>query len=297
MAKEIYGQDALIKQLDIIFRGFKESEGKIKPHFTLTGPSGNGKTETIEYFVEKYKLGFVEINAASITKEGLSGNSLSKALSPLAMTQNVPTVVFVDEFDKLYLTSDGNTDGVHEATRGVQNEFLKVLEGKTTQVFGDYGKFNTISTKNALFVFAGAFNNETGINIQRLSSLGIKREFLGRVPLVYEVKKLDVHSLLEIAKNHIFLQEWLNITTNKDEDREQEQFLFLGELKKYIESNYDSNVIGARWIGGLIHTYFINKKKFPDKDSVESMPNPSPLEKKSFYDEDLDPEVGDNEDF
>ena len=54
MAKEItkaseivVGQDQLIKELGRIFEIFKASEGKIRPHFILTGDSGNSKTFTI----------------------------------------------------------------------------------------------------------------------------------------------------------------------------------------------------------------------------------------------------------
>lgn len=97
IAKKIIGQEHLIKELDLIFKSFKGSDGELKPHFIMTGPSGNGKTETISYFCEKYKLPFVEISAAGLTKEGLSGNSVSKALSPLKTFANQPGIIFVDK--------------------------------------------------------------------------------------------------------------------------------------------------------------------------------------------------------
>ena len=97
------GQNHLIKELDLIFKAFKGSDGEIKVHFMITGPSGNGKTETINYLCEKYDLPLVETNAAGLTKEGLSGNSVSKALSPIKMHANVPVVVFVDEHSSLLL--------------------------------------------------------------------------------------------------------------------------------------------------------------------------------------------------
>ena len=43
------------------------------------------------------------------------------------------------------------------STTGVQNEFLKVLEGDTAEVYHDYGKYARASVKNVLFVFAGGF--------------------------------------------------------------------------------------------------------------------------------------------
>ena len=266
MKKEtlVIGQDHLLKKLDLIFKAFKNSDGEIRPHFILTGPSGNGKTETIEYFKSKYNLPVVELNAAGLTKEGMSGNSISKALSPLKNYQNQACIAFIDEFDKLYLSSDGSSDSIHEATRGVQNEFLKALENTKIQVFADYGKYESISVSKVLFVFAGAFNNETGINIHRLSELGVKREFLGRVSLIYEVKKLSVEELMMIADKHWLLDQWLELQYEKDSyEYTTERSKALDKIKAYIKHNYDDNVIGARWVPSLINKYFINNKTLP----------------------------------
>jgi replication-associated recombination protein RarA len=82
-ALKIIGQESLVKDLGNIFKIFQASEGAIKPHFILTGESGNSKSYTVKSLAEHYELGFIEINAAALTKEGTSGNSLSKALSPM----------------------------------------------------------------------------------------------------------------------------------------------------------------------------------------------------------------------
>ena len=125
----IIGQDKLVTELDRIFSIFEASDGTIKPHFILTGESGSGKTFTIQNLAVKYKMNFLEINAAQLTKEGVSGNSLSKALTPLLNLQRQLTVIFVDEFDKLFISGNSNDSSAHESTTGVQNEFLKLLEG------------------------------------------------------------------------------------------------------------------------------------------------------------------------
>lgn len=102
------------------------------------------------------ELSFLEVNAAQITKEGISGNSLSKILSPLVNYSHTPIVVFVD--DKLFINGNTNSQLANESTASVQNEFLKLLESDTTSVFGDYGKYISVPIDNVLF--AGAFNNE-----------------------------------------------------------------------------------------------------------------------------------------
>ena len=136
----IVGQSELISEVEKILQIFKTSECEIRPHFILTGPSGSGKSYIIRNITEKFDLGYLEINAAQLTKEGISGNSLSKALSPLMQIQGKPTVIFVDEFDKLFISGNSNDSSAHESTTGVQNEFLKVLESDKASVFGDYGK-------------------------------------------------------------------------------------------------------------------------------------------------------------
>ncbi len=269
---KVYGQDHLIKQLDIIFKAFKHSDGELKAHLILTGPSGNGKTAVVNYFCEKHKLNFVEINGAGLTKEGMSGNSVSKALSTMSTSQHTPTVVFVDEWDKMYISSDGTSDAIHEATRGVQNEFLKILEGGKAQVFADYGKYASVDMSKVLFIFAGAFNNEEKIDIKRLSELGVKREFLGRVPHIYEVLKLSLENLLRIAEEHPLLDQWLNFIEDDEIDKEATKLRCLGEIKNFISKNYDDNVIGARWISALITKYFINGLTLPVEDTAGTMP-------------------------
>lgn len=78
---KIVGQDVLQTEIGKILEIFKVSDCNIRPHFILTGDSGSGKSFIIKVLTQKYELGFLEINAAQLTKEGVSGNSLSKALS------------------------------------------------------------------------------------------------------------------------------------------------------------------------------------------------------------------------
>lgn len=250
-ANTIVGQNDLISEVNKIVEIFKASDCQIRPHFILTGPSGSGKSLTIKTLAEMSECSFIEINAAQLTKEGTSGNSLSKALSPLLHNGDKPTICFVDEFDKLFISGNSNDSHAHESTTGVQNEFLKVLESDKSSVFGDYGKYVNVSTKNILFVFAGAFNNEEDIDIDRLRELGIKTEFLGRVGLVYNTRPLTLESMFEILENSSLLARYIALF----EGVEREDVV--DELKKHIEKNYDMNTLGARYINTLINQYFI----------------------------------------
>ena len=258
----VIGQDKLVTELEKIVSIFEASEGQIKPHFILTGESGTGKTFTINSLAAKYKMNFIEINAAQLTKEGTSGNSLSKALTPLLNSQKALTICFVDEFDKLFISGNSNDSSAHESTTGVQNEFLKLLEGRITQVFGDYGKYVSVSLEGVLFVFAGAFNGERDITLDRLREIGIKTEFLGRVGLIYNTNPLTFEDLCAIVDNSDLLSKYCKLF-NQDFE---EVSLY---LKGYIKTFYDKNTLGARMINTLIQQYFIKGGVLNMEDAKE----------------------------
>lgn len=245
----IIGQDNLIYEVERIFNIFDATKGAIRPHFILTGESGSGKSFSIKVLSKKNNFNFISVNAAQLTKEGTSGNSVSKALAPLRNTSGL-TIVFVDEFDKLFISGNHNSELSHESTNGVQNEFLKILEDDKTQVFGDYGKYVDVPVENCLFVFAGAFNNERNITLDKLRSFGVKTEFLGRVGLVFQTMPLTQDVLIQIAKESPLLDSYLQLF-KMDFDK------VFPVLKERIISNFEANTLGARMVNTLIHQYFI----------------------------------------
>jgi Schitoviridae CLP protease len=247
----VIGQDKTLGELDKLIKIFINSECKIKPHFILTGPSGCGKSMTIKQLADMNDVNFLDINAAQLTKEGTAGNSLSKALNPLLTKSGNPTICFIDEFDKLFLSGNSNSDLAHESTNGVQNEFLKVLESDETSVFGDYGKYINASTKNVLFVFAGAFNGEEDVDLDRLRDFGVKTEFLGRVGLIYNIEPLTLENLFQILETSELMEMYIDLFDDIDEEKA------ILDIKGYLKDNYTHNTIGARMINTLINQYFI----------------------------------------
>ena len=229
---------------------FQTSESEIRPHFIVTGPSGSGKSHTIECLADELDIKMIEINAAALTKEGTSGNSLSKALAPLAQLGGQPVICFVDEFDKLFISGNSNSALAHETTNGVQNEFLKVLEG-TASVFGDFGKYINIKTDNVLFVFAGAFNGEENITLDRLREFGIKTEFLGRVGLAYGLEKVTLEEMQNILEHSKLLATYLQLVPTANKENVTKAIMAV------VAENYEKNTIGVRVLNTLLHQYFI----------------------------------------
>lgn len=253
--------DAIRRVLKI----FETSEAQIRPHFIVTGPSGSGKSHTIQCLAEEMDINYFDINAAGLTKEGTAGNSLSKALTPLLQSGGQPTICFVDEFDKLFISGNTNSALAHETTNGVQNEFLKVLEGSAS-VFGDYGKYVNVKTDNVLFVFAGAFNGEENIDLDRLREFGIKTEFLGRVGLAYGLEKVSLLEMENILKHSKLLATYLKLFPDVI------KINVTDTIMKVLSDNYEKNTIGVRMINTLIHQYFIEggiKEKEAKKTSFQ----------------------------
>ncbi len=200
---------------------------------------------------QEYDLNYIEVNAAQLTKEGTSGNSLSKALAPLAQCANRLTICFVDEFDKLFISGNSNSQLAHETTNGVQNEFLKVLESNHTSVYGDYGKYIDVASDKVLFIFAGAFNGEEDLTVDRLRDFGIKTEFLGRVGLVYNLQRLTLEELGNILNKSKLLETYLSLYDNvKRED-------VVSSVMSVVTENYEKNTLGARLLTTLLNKYFI----------------------------------------
>lgn len=249
-------------QLKRITDIFGASNGAVRPHFMLTGPSGSGKSHIVQALAIEAGLHYMEINAAQLTKEGTSGNSLSKALSGMIHNSGALTLCFVDEFDKLFISGNSNSDLAHEVTNGVQNEFLRVLESSTASVFGDYGKYVDVPMDKVLFVFAGAFNGEPNITVDRLRDFGIKTEFLGRVGLVYNLEKLSVDSMYVALQNSKLFNNYLKLFPSVDRAAAENAIMTV------VADVHDKNTLGIRLLNTLINQYFINDGKL-DATEVE----------------------------
>lgn len=247
-----------------IIKIFQQSQGQIRPHTIITGPSGSGKSHLLESLSEDLRITMMSINAAQLTKEGTSGNSLSKALAPLLQSSGKPTICFVDEFDKMFISGNSNSHLAHETTNGVQNEFLKVLEGKNTSVYGDYGKYIEARCDNVLFFFAGAFNGEENITLDRLRDFGIKTEFLGRVGLTFALQKLTIDDLAHILNRSNLLANYLKLFPDANKET------VVDAIMDAVRENFDNNTLGVRILSTLTHRYFINGGELSGSQVKES---------------------------
>ena len=244
-------QESVAAGLTHVMRIHRDSEGLIRPHTHLTGPSGSGKSFLVNQIATQLQIPFMEVNAAGLTAEGLSGNSLSKALRKLRDHWNEPNVIFVDEFDKLFQRNGETTEGFRSA---VQDEFLMALESKYTSVFTDYGKYEPVVVNNSLFIFAGAYSNQRVENMQQLKDVGMRTEFVGRVPLVLFTKEITMQELEDVLPQIDLFKNYMSMfpRTNRR--------IAVVKLTEMLKAQQRELPIGIRLLNSVIHQYFMGVK-------------------------------------
>lgn len=241
-------QEHIVRQMTHIMNVFVNSKAEIRPHFHLTGPSGSGKSFLVNQTAQALGIPFMEVNAAGLTAEGLSGNSLSKALRKLRESWNIPNIIFVDEFDKLFQRNGESTEGFRSM---VQDEFLMALESKYTSVFTEYGKYEPMRIDNSLFIFAGAYSNQEIKNIEQLKDAGMRTEFVGRVPLVFYTEEVPIH---ELKKYIIQLDLYKNYRLMYKEQNDKEA---VASITKLLVDQQKETPIGIRLLNSCIHQFFM----------------------------------------
>lgn len=244
-------QEGVYGKLTHILDVFSESQAGIRPHFHMTGPSGSGKTFLIGKACEERKIPMIEINAAGLTQEGLSGNSLSKALRKLREVWNQPNVVFVDEFDKLFQRNGEKTEDFRSA---VQDEFLTALESKYQSIFTDYGKYEPVRIDNSLFVFAGAYSNQEIRTMDSLRDAGLRREFIGRVPLVVYTDEIPVAELKKHVTKVDLYKQYKALYPETDDKAA------VRGIMKMMDVHSQELSIGIRILNTAIHLHFMDLK-------------------------------------
>lgn len=241
-------QQKIHRQLSHIMTVFKESEANIRPHCHLTGNSGSGKSFLTKMIAGELKLPFIEVNAAGLTSEGLSGNSLSKALRQLREHWNQPNIIFVDEFDKLFQRNGETTEGFRSA---VQDEFLTSLEGKYTSVFTDYGKYEPVVVENSLFIFAGAYSNQKITTMQEMKDTGLRTEFMGRVPLVFHADQVTLGELEASIPNIELFQNYRKLFNKGKQGTD------VAGILKILKAQSEEMNIGIRLLNSAIHQWYM----------------------------------------
>ena len=109
--ERIYGHDEEVDTFaQKMFMNYTAQEGEQIESILFVGPTGVGKTETVEVACKYLDMPMVSTNAADLVTEGIQGTSIQKILYTLYklvgedLEKAQRGAIFLDEYDKIHTT-------------------------------------------------------------------------------------------------------------------------------------------------------------------------------------------------
>lgn len=226
----IKGQDESIETIVTTICTNKQFPQINKKNLLVTGPTGSGKTAIFRLLSEILDMPLIIFSVPGLTQSGFVGRSVDDIFVDLLLLcendkhKAENAIVILDEIDKI---ANKSVNSGEIATEAVQNELLKVIEGEQRTIkLPRKETLTTIDTSKITFVGTGAFselyaNNKIerkqvgfitepknnskkeskNINTEKLANYGLKRELLGRLPVLLELNTLTEEDLKDIILN------------------------------------------------------------------------------------------------
>lgn len=220
----IKGQDEAIETIATCLWATLKNRKLTKKQMLLIGPTGVGKTAIFEKLQKILNIPVVIFSVPGLSQTGYVGRSTDEILKQIyyACDEDITTaensIVVLDEIDKIAFNRALTSADI--STIGVQNELLKMIEGCERVIDLNDGMDSfTIDTSNVIFVASGAFQElyekkmptigfskeendiaqeRQHIKTEDLVKYGMKRELLGRLPIIVELNALTKEILKEI---------------------------------------------------------------------------------------------------
>lgn len=278
--KTVKGQDEFLKTIVTTIWVNLYSTGN-KRNMLVMGPTGVGKTLVFETLSKILGLPILVTSTSGMSQVGYKGGDLTDILSQYIVKYGKDSnmdkgIIILDEFDKL--AYKGEESG-SVSTMGIQNELLKIIEGNTYNVKIGQNTY-IFDTNNITFVCCGAFqelyevkktpeksrigfgtipsenvNEENQSMSDKLVSYGLKREIVGRLPIVLQFNALTKDNLKDIILNSKTseLQEYIRILKEFGIEN-----INIDDLVDIIVNDTMERKIGARGLTSSIVNMFNN---------------------------------------
>ena len=264
-----------------------------KSNIIMVGSTGTGKTLLARTIAKLLHVPFTIVDATVLTEAGYVGEDIESILTRLLQVADYNVeeaergIVFIDEIDKIARKGDNPSITRDVSGEGVQQGWLKLLEGSVVNVPPQGGrkhpdqKMIPVNTKNILFICGGAFDGierkiaqrlntnvvgysaaKEAVKIDRgnlmqyiapqdLKSFGLIPEIIGRLPLLTYLNPLDrmaLRNILTEPKNSI-IKQYVKLF-----EMDGVKLEFEPEVFEYIVDKAIEYKLGARGLRSIVET-------------------------------------------